>query len=118
MNASNPYKPPAPVSEKQGYGDQATLLSAGFLYRRIEFHQPFQALFSYNGWNFLQRIHINDQLVWKRISWAVIHRQAEFRLPKSVDPAERICRMEIFFRRGLLIRKFRISLEGHVIYDE
>jgi hypothetical protein len=116
---SNPYEPPRTVDDSAGsYGDFAKLLQRGFLFRRIALTRPVEATFQYNGWNFLQRIHINEQLVWKRVSWVVIHRSASFQLPASIDPRQAACEVRIVFTRGLLIHRFTLLMEGTIVYDE
>lgn len=114
----NPYSPPEHPAAKGSFGDGAERLKGGFLYRKIKFTKPFEGVFYYNGWNFLQRIFINEQLVWKRISWIVIHRRAMFRIPAEVDPREPSAEMEIHFGPGLWIRRFTIRIDDVVVYDE
>jgi len=115
---TNPYQSPPPIAEQRGYGDHAQLLRRGFLYRRIQLHAPLEAVFHYNGWNFLQRIFFDDHLVWWRISWLTIHRRAVFRLPRELDPEERAGEMEIHFSAGLRMQRFTLRIAGEVVYDE
>jgi hypothetical protein len=119
LPVNNPYQPPQTLDQSLGsYGDHARLLKRGFLFRKIEFSQPFQGVLVYNGWNFLQRIIIDDIVVWKRISWVVIHRNAKFRLPPQLDPSERQCEMQITFSRGLRMKRFALLVAGEIVYDE
>ncbi len=116
---TNPYDPPPVVlDQRPNYLDQARLLKAGFLYRKIEFDVPFQGLLVYSGWNFLQRIRINDILVWKRVSWVVIHRQAQFQLPAELDPQQRQAQVDLRFSRGLMMEGFSLRIGQQVVYDE
>lgn len=115
----NPYAVPNTIENDRGvFADHARLRRGGFLYREIEFDQPFQGRFVYDGWWFRQRITINGARTWFRISWLTIFREAEFHLPVEVDRAERRCRIEIGFTRGLTIQRFRVWLDEQLIYDE
>ncbi len=116
---NNPYQPPGVVEARDSIDNRGgTLLRGGFLYREIDFHTPVKMQFYYSGWNFVQRIRVNQETVWSRISWITIHRQAEFMLPESVDPLGRTCEMQITFVRGLRMRRFLLRLEGQVIWDD
>lgn len=115
----NPYQPPQTQELLRGsFEDSAKLLRRGFLYRRIEMQTPFPCVVTYNGWNFLQRIFFNDVLVWKRISWVVIHKRAEFVLPAEVDPECRSGLLELAFGPGLRMRRFVLRIGDRVVYDE
>ncbi|WP_145168769.1 hypothetical protein [Rubripirellula lacrimiformis] len=73
---------------------------------------------TYSGWWFVQRIRINNQPVWRKVSWLRIDREIEIRLPPQVDPDQRPLRIEINFGPALRIRRFRVWLGGQPIYDE
>lgn len=116
---TNPYEPPKSADLAKGnFGEHSRLIKSGFLYREIELYNPVKAYILYNGWNFLQRIFVDDQLVWKRISWVVIHRYARFQFPASVDPHQRWGELKIQFRRGLMVRRFSMIFDGSIVYDE
>lgn len=121
---TNPYEPPKTLDSERGqFGDFSRLRKKSFLYREIELMNPFPAVLVYNGWNFLQRITISDVVVWKRISWVVIHRNASFNVPSSIvpnstDPGTLRGEMQIVFSRGLLIKRFSITLGSVLVYDE
>ena len=100
------------------FGDSATLRKASFLYRVIELSSPIQATFIYSGWWFRQKITFDGMPVWWQISWLWIRREATFRLPQAVDPAEREGRIEIDFTRGLRIARFRLWIAEELVYDE
>ncbi|MCC9601389.1 hypothetical protein LOC67_12610 [Stieleria sp. JC731] len=72
----------------------------------------------YSGWWFRQTIAISGFVVWSKISWLDIDRQVEFQLPAEVDPQRRPGRIEIDFSRGLRIRRFRVWIDEHLVYDE
>ncbi|WP_419581131.1 hypothetical protein [Stieleria magnilauensis] len=84
----------------------------------VEIRHPIATEFVYSGWWFRQTIDIAGERVWGQISWLDLKKEAEFRLPESVDPARRPGRMEIDFTRGLRIRRFRIWIADELIYDE
>lgn len=113
----NPYLPPVPLQHVQE-NDQAVLLRGGFLFREIQFYQPVEFRFRYSGWNFIQRIYADEQIVWSRISWVVIHRQAEFRLPQSLDASGVMYRMNIEFGRGLRTRRFVLFRDKQLIWED
>ena len=116
---TNPYHPPDEVLELQRNAtDVAKLVRGGFLYRKISISEPFECLLIYNGWNFLQRIFLDDVLVWKRISWIVIHRHAEFAIPNELYPPGGRGELQIEFGRGLRVRRFCIHLAGRLVYEE
>ena len=116
---TNPYEPPKVAEHSKGnFGDHSRLLKRGFLYREIELYNPVQTLLVYNGWNFLQRIFLDGHLVWKRISWVVIHKKARFQFPEEIDAERRWGEMQITFGRGLLVRRFTILFDDSIVYDE
>lgn len=116
---TNPYQPPQVVELSKGnFGEHSKLIKRSFLYREIELYAPVEAFVVYNGWNFLQRIFINETLVWKRISWVVIHKYAAFQFPQKVDSSQRWGEMRITFGRALSIKRFTISFDGSVVYEE
>ena len=115
----NPYSVSADAPLQGGvYADHASRKEGMFLYRVIDIQDPIAAEFVYSGWWFRQTIHIDGECVWRRISWLTIEREAQFVLPKSIDPLERSGAMEINFSPGLMMRRFRIWIEGQLIYDE
>ena len=116
---TNPYQPPPRVAESgKHFGDFARLIRGGFLYREIQFSQPVPFHFVYSGWNFVQRIRIDGITVWRRISWAVIHREVSFQLPRHVDGQERSGELRIVFTRSLRIHRFQIWIGGVLVWDE
>lgn len=117
---SNPFAPPDLIEETDRgvYGDHARCLRKTLLYREIRFDGSIEGLFIYDGWWFRQKITLNGNSVWFRISWLNIHRNAAFDLPTSIDPLQRRCRVEIEFSQFLLIRRFRVWLDGETLYDE
>lgn len=114
----NPYQPPAAVSEdSKGLIGDARLLEKRFLYRRIEFEQPFVGTLTYSGWNFRQRCWIDKRLVWYRISWVTFHRQALFKIPLDIDPGGSEFEVKIRFAPGLVIREFTVLANSVIIYN-
>lgn len=104
---------------QQGYfGDHSSRKQGSFLFRVVEIRHPIAAEFVYSGWWFRQTIEIAGVRVWSQISWLTIRREAEFRLPESVDPEQRTGRIEIDFGRGLSFRRFRIWIGEELVYDE
>jgi len=118
--SGNPFQPTVHVDgpQKGQFGDGARQIRAHFLYREIELEAPIRARFVYDGWWFRQKITFNGQLVWFRVSWLKIHREATFNLPAEIDPERRLVKLEITFSPALWIRRFQILLDGETIYDE
>lgn len=115
----NPFSVGTTLTEQRGvFGDHARRVRGWFLYREIDFEEPFVGRFVYSGWWFRQTIEIDGIPLWRRISWVTIHRQAAFRVPPQLLGSAPEGRMEIDFSRGLLIRRFRIWIDGVVVYDE
>ncbi|QDV64723.1 hypothetical protein [Crateriforma conspicua] len=116
----NPFAPTINLpEERQGvFTELAECEGKNFLYRRLNVMGPFPGTLLYDGRWFRQKIEFAGHLVWFRISWLIIHRKAEFRLPPAVDPEQRTCRMEIDFSRFLWIRRFRIWMGETLVYDE
>ncbi len=117
----NPYEVTAPMQAPPvafALADLAERDKGTFVYRRLNLHWPVEAELEYSGWNFLQRLWINGQLVWKRISWVSFHRRIDFVMPKSVDPEQHHGVIEIDFARALRIRRFLVRLGDRVVYDE
>ncbi|MEC8590477.1 MAG: hypothetical protein VXZ15_02910 [Planctomycetota bacterium] len=115
----NPYQSPSSGSlHERSLGPHARVIQAAFLFRVIEFDLPFPARLRYSCWWWRQRIDINDQNLWFRVSWLRIHRKISFELPESVDPQRRPCRIDIGFSRGMAIRRFQVWIGDELAYDE
>lgn len=137
----NPFAVSTELTAQRGvFGDAARCLRSGLLYREIEFGSPFAGVLVYSGWWFRQKIEINGETVWFRISWMQIFRHAAFTIsPAAIPPAAigempsvrgakpgvagRIepgvaGRIEIDFTRGLMIRRFRLWIADELVYDE
>ncbi len=77
----------------------------------------------YSGWWFVQRIRVNEKLVWWAISWKSIQSSVtidltkhaftatDFAFPKSMN-------IEIDFTRALRIRRFRVWVDQELRYEE
>ncbi|MEO1618820.1 MAG: hypothetical protein AAFV88_23420 [Planctomycetota bacterium] len=88
----NPYAPTATTPEAEGYfGDFASRAAGTFLYRVIEVEHPFEMTLIYNGWWFRQRVQVNGEIVWSKISWLTIEPAIEFTLPDTVAGEETPC---------------------------
>ena len=72
----------------------------------------------YSGWWFVQRIDVNGVRAWTKISWLDLSRQIQFDLPAEIDRARRTVNVEINFRPGLLIRRFRVWIDGQMEFDQ
>lgn len=79
--------------------------------------QGFRTL-EYNGWWFVQRVRIDDELVWWAISWLTLERQIQFRIksPQSDDYVDG--KLEIDFGRRLQIKRFTFRASSRIVYDE
>ena len=106
------------INERGVFGDHARRIRSGFLYRVIELERPYRCRLTYNGWWFRQQIKFDQHIAWRRISWLTIRPRAEFRVPAQVDPAQPLAVIEIGFSRGLMMRRFRVWIDGQIIYDE
>jgi len=114
----NPFSPPSTLSHQKAVCGDARLLQSGFLYRVIEFEQPLGFRLEYSGWWFWQRVRINGNRVWFRISWLRIWSQLEFDLPAEVDSSQPEVKIEISFRPGLIIQRFRIWVAQQIVFDQ
>jgi hypothetical protein len=115
---TNPFEAASCLANERGIFGEARLIRSGFLYRVIELESPYATRMVYSGWWFRQKIEFDGQLVWFRISWLSILKQAEFRMPALVDPQESPARVELSFGRRLMIRRFRLWIDGQIAYDE
>lgn len=116
--ATNPFSVPNQIPEERGIFGNAKRTRGGFLFRVIEFDDPFPCKMIYDGWWFRQKVHMNGQRAWSQISWLTIEREAEFQVPPSVAAAQPRAKIEINFGRSLLIRRFRLWIDGQIVYDE
>lgn len=116
--ATNPFSVPSQISEDRGVFGNAKRLRGGFLYRVIEFETPFPCRLVYDGWWFRQTVKLNGIRAWSQISWLNIERTVEFAAPSSVDPSSAPVKIEIDFGRTLFIRRFRVWIDGMIVYDE
>lgn len=115
----NPYLASSNVAPKPGiYLNSAALCGSSFLFRSIQIERPFRHRLVYSGWWFLQKITINGQCVWSAISWLALKRTIAFPVPGqgSHDNAEGF--IEIDFAPGLRIQRFRVWVDGEVVFDE
>ena len=116
---TNPFQPTSNITEDRGvFADFAVRRRSAFLYRVIDFEQPFVGRLVYTGWWFRQAVYINGLPAWFRISWTKIHTSIAFPLPESVDTKKSLGQLEINFTRGLTIRRFRIWIDSKIVYDE
>lgn len=115
---TNPFAVSTLLPPEQGVFGDARRVRGGFLYRVIDFESPLATRMVYSGWWFRQQIQFDGEVVWFRISWLTILRQAEFELPLHVGPNRLAGKVEIEFGRGLMIRRFRVWISGQLAYDE
>ncbi|TWU59203.1 hypothetical protein Poly51_19890 [Rubripirellula tenax] len=115
---SNPFAPAASVDDEIGVCGDARLIRSGFLFRIIEFETPRKCGLRYSGWWFLQRVWVDDHKVWSKVSWLNLSRNIEFRLPADRFPDESLVRIEIVFRPGLVIRRFRVWMDEQLAFDQ
>lgn len=114
----NPFGVTSDIGLRHGvFADHARLIRSAFLFRLLELDRPVQCRLLYTSWWWRQKIEIDGQVVWFRVSWITIHRRAEFRFPPSIDPSERSGAIEIDFTRGLRIRRFRVWVDDAIVYD-
>jgi hypothetical protein len=115
----NPYQPPSDTEPRNfSFADLAVRTEGSFVYRELKLNWPLRARLRYSGWNFLQRVWIDDQLVWKRISWVTFYRQIQFVIPKEIDPRELKGEILIDFGWGLRIRRMTVTIENRLVYEE
>lgn len=70
------------------FGDTSERRRSALLYREIEFRSPFAGRFVYSGWWFRQKIEINGETVWFRISWMRIFRHATFTIRRDTPSSQ------------------------------
>lgn len=115
----NPFDPSRILVDERGvFGEGAKLVQRGLLRRVIDFETPFQGRLIYDGKWFRQIVEINGVVVWYRISWLRIHRKLEFQLPSSETGRLSPGRIDIDFGIGLSMRRFQVTIDGIVFYDE
>lgn len=114
----NPFSVPTYLENERGVFGDARLMKKGFLYRVIEFQNPFQCQLIYNGWWFRQTINLNGHLVWSQISWLTIQRNADFTVPEQATTGSIPGKIEIEFGRTLMIHRFRLWIDSRLVYDE
>ena len=115
---TNPFSAPNPVPDQRGVFGNARKLRTGFLFRVIEIDAPIPCRLVYDGWWFRQKIEVNGTIAWFQVSWLTIRRHVKFRIPKQVHPAEPQAAIEIDFGPSLMIRRFRLWVAEHLVYDE
>tara|TARA_R110002049_G_scaffold2750_2_gene21786 strand:- start:670943 stop:671302 length:360 start_codon:yes stop_codon:yes gene_type:complete len=116
---SNPFAvTTSQIDERGVFGDHARRIRGGFLYRVIELDRPYRCRLTYNGRWFVQRIKFDSYSAWRQISWLTIRPRAEFRVPAAIDASQPVARIEIGFTRGLMMRRFRVWIDGAIVYDE
>jgi hypothetical protein len=115
----NPFDPSQILVDERGvFGDSGKLVRRSLLHRVIDFERPFQGRLIYDGKWFRQVVEINGIQAWYRISWLRIHRKLEFQLPAALVANSPACRIDIDFGIGLSIRRFQVTIDGIVFYDE
>ncbi len=114
----NPFVAPATPSDERGVFGNARRLRSSFLYRVIQLEAPYCCRIVYDGWWFRQKIEVNGEVVWFQISWLTIRRHLEFKVPASLASDQPDARIEIDFGRSLMIRRFRLWIDGQIAYDE
>ncbi len=115
---TNPFAVSTILPPQRGVFGEARRIRGGFLFRVIEFQSPLTTRMVYSGWWFRQKIEFDGQVVWFRISWLTILREAEFTLPSPIGSEPLPGKVEIEFGRGLMIRRFRVWISGQLAYDE
>ena len=114
----NPYRSPSVVRRQPGiHGEQARRQASGFLYREIELSGRFDGVLRYNGWWFVQRIHLDDKLLWRKISWLRVERLIEFMLPTAAGGSV-MATIQIDFGARLQFRRFQLLADDQSVYDE
>lgn len=121
--STNPFEPSAQIDVERGVSGTARLLQSGFLFRIVEFriiegNDPVVVRLRYSGWWFVQRVDVNGVRAWTKISWLNLSRQIEFVLPAQVAPSRNLVQIEINFRPGLLIQRFRVWVDGQMQFDQ
>ncbi len=124
----NPYSPGSLVENEPAVFGDAHLVQSGFLYRVIDFPAPFKCRMVYSGWWFVQRVSVDGHLAWSKVSWINLATKIEFALPPRKDTLERLAadrdplghqvRIEITFRPGLVIRRFRVWIDDALSFDQ
>ncbi|MEM6688437.1 MAG: hypothetical protein AAF664_03355 [Planctomycetota bacterium] len=72
----------------------------------------------YNGWWFVQRVLVDEKVVWWAISWLTLERRIRFQIP-GLSPGEQAeGELDIDFGRRLQIKRFTFRILTRIIYDE
>lgn len=114
---SNPYATTSQVESTADSFGWARRRRGGFLFRWIDVEQPIELSIVYSGWWFVQRLRINDKLIWWKISWLRIERKITVDLPTEIDAENRVVEIDITFGPALWIKRFQVWLDGETLYD-
>ena len=124
----NPYSATTNLTDHTGiFTDSAQLIRSAFLYRMIRLDDlPIRGatgadgcVVTYSGWWFWQRVKVDAQIVWSQVSWVSLSRTIEFKFPPSREGDSTLQGgIEIDFAPGLRIKRFRLSVDGQVVFDE
>ena len=129
----NPYSAATNLTQQTGiFTDSAQLVRSAFLYRMIRLDDlPIHAvnhvagnhaagcLIIYSGWWFWQRVKVDSRIVWSQVSWISLSRTIQFTIPPTREgDSPRQGGIEIDFAPGLRIKRFRLSVDGQVVFDE
>ncbi|TWU55740.1 hypothetical protein [Rubripirellula reticaptiva] len=116
--SKNPFSPSLLIADEKGVCGDVRLVRSSFLFRVIDLGLPLPCRLTYSGWWFLQRVWIDDRKVWSTVSWLALARRIEFPLPADLDERRRTIRIEIDFRPGLMIRRFRVWVGEELALDQ
>ena len=115
----NPYRASSNVLPEPGiYLNSAVLCGSSFLFRSIQIERPFSHRLVYSGWWLLQKITIDGQCVWSTVSWPALKRTISFTIPGPGLDFYADGFIEIDFAPGLRIRRFRVWIDGEIVFDE
>ncbi|MEM1069364.1 MAG: hypothetical protein AAGI63_10740, partial [Planctomycetota bacterium] len=89
MEQINPFAVTNLSPGERGVFGEATRLRSNFLYRVIRLGNPEGFYLVYDGWWFRQKVFVNGELLWSKVSWRTIERKVEFQLPGNIDPEQR-----------------------------
>lgn len=118
MVDANPYQSPVPVDDRVESLDlHGRQLRGSFLFRELELTGQVRGRLCYTGWWFVQRVYLDDRLLWWKVSWFTLQSIIDFPIPDR-DGATCEGRIQIDFAPGLRMRRFQLQINGQLYYDE
>jgi hypothetical protein len=94
----------------------ANLVASGLLFRKIQVDAPVQATISYVGYTLRDQIFVNDRRVAWRLPIMGLSGNFDFEIETTADPLA--ARIEVVVSRLLRLKRFTLTIDGRLIYEE